>query len=88
MLRSTGFPRRIGDRHRLDTLTAWEQTVLAGELPGCPDEPESSGAATVVPPPVIEPEPTPPADGSVAIGDDGPVAAPARRRTRGARRAA
>jgi predicted DNA-binding transcriptional regulator AlpA len=23
MLRSTGFPRRIGDRFRLDTLIAW-----------------------------------------------------------------
>jgi deazaflavin-dependent oxidoreductase (nitroreductase family) len=34
MLRSTGFPRRIGDRFRLDTLIAWEQAVLAGELPG------------------------------------------------------
>jgi hypothetical protein len=87
MLRSTGFPRRIGDRFRLDTLIEWENAVLAGELPGRPDEPDSPGDAAVVPS-GTEPEPTPPADGSVAIGDDGPVAAPARRRTRGARQAA
>jgi hypothetical protein len=34
MLKSTGFPRRIGDRFRLDTLITWEQDVLAGLLPG------------------------------------------------------
>jgi hypothetical protein len=38
MLRSAGFPRRIGDRFRLDTLIAWEQAVLAGEVPGRLDE--------------------------------------------------
>jgi hypothetical protein len=87
MLKSTGFPRRIGDRFRLDTLIAWEQAVLAGELPGRPDEPESTGdAATTVTEP--EPEPTPPAGSAVPIGDDVPVAAPTRRRTRGTRRAA
>jgi hypothetical protein len=89
MLKSTGFPRRIGDRFRLDTLIAWEQTVLAGELPGHPDEPETPGDAPVEP--VTngpDPEPTPPSPGAAAIGDDAPVAAPTRRRTRGTRRAA
>ena len=30
MLRSPGFPPRIGDAYRLDTLVAWEQGQLAG----------------------------------------------------------
>jgi hypothetical protein len=86
MLKSTGFPRRIGDRFRLDTLIAWEQAVLAGELTGRPDDPESLGdtAITIA----SEPEPTPPVGSAAPIGDDVPVAAPTRRRTRGARRAA
>ena len=87
MLRSTGFPRRIGDRFRLDTLIEWENPVLAGTLPGHPDEPESPGdTATNVTGP--EPEPTPPAGSAAAIGDDVPVEPPTRRRTRGTRRAA
>jgi hypothetical protein len=87
MVQSTGFPRRIGDRFRLDTLIAWEQAVLAGELLGRPDDPDSPGAeATSVSGP--RPEPTPPAGSPAPIGDDVPVAAPTRRRTRGNRRAA
>jgi predicted DNA-binding transcriptional regulator AlpA len=86
MLRSTGFPRRIGDRFRLDSLVAWEQAVLAGELTGRPDDPDfQGGTATTVTSP--QPEPEPPA-GSAPVGDDVPVAAPTRRRTRGTRRAA
>jgi hypothetical protein len=87
MLKSTGFPRRIGDRFRLDTLIEWENAVLAGELPGRPDDPESPGdaVATATEP---EPEPTPPSSGAAPTEDDAPVAAPSRRRTRGTRRAA
>src|SRR3954471_7472166 len=71
MLRSTGFPRRIGDRFRLDSLVAWEQAVLAGELTGRPDDPDSQGGtATTVTIPQAEPEP--PA-GSAPVGDDVPV---------------
>src|SRR3954471_17003013 len=85
MLKSTGFPRRIGDRFRLDTLIPWEQAVLAGELPGCPDQPECRDDT---PPTVTGPErePTPPAS-SAPPEDDVPAAAPTRRRTRGPRRA-
>ena len=84
MLKSTGFPRRIGDRFRLDTLIAWEQAVLTGELPGRPDEPGDAAAPVTRP----DPEPTPPAGGAAAIGENYAVAAPIRRRTRGTRRAA
>src|SRR3954471_22805223 len=65
MLKSTGFPRRIGDRFRLDTLIAWEQAGLAGELPGRPDEPESPSDAAA-PATRPDPEPTPPAGGAAA----------------------
>jgi hypothetical protein len=87
MLKSTGFPRRIGDRFRLDTLIAWKQAVLAGELTGRPDEPESPGdtATTAIQP---DPQPAPPAGGATPIGDEVPADAPTRRRTRGTRRAA
>lgn len=37
MLKSTGFPRPIGGRYRLDTVMIWEDRVLAGELTGKPD---------------------------------------------------
>jgi hypothetical protein len=37
MLRSTGFPRALGGRYRLDTLLAWDERVLTGELTGRPD---------------------------------------------------
>ena len=37
MLSSTGFPRTIGGRYRLDTLIDWEDRVLSGELTGRPD---------------------------------------------------
>src|SRR4051812_24653228 len=87
MLKSTGFPRRIGDRFRLDTLIAWEQAVLSGERSGRPDEPESPDD-TPTPTPQPDPQPTPPAGGAAPIGEDVSVDAPTRRRTRGTRRAA
>lgn len=34
MLKSTGFPRPISGKYRLDTLMAWEDRVLAGQLTG------------------------------------------------------
>src|SRR3954468_19268110 len=87
MLNSTGFPRRIGDRFRLDTLIVWEQAVLAGELPGRPDEPESPGDATTTAS-QPSPPPTPPASDADPVGDDVTVDAPTRCRARGTRRAA
>jgi hypothetical protein len=39
MLRSAGFPRRVGDRFRLARLIVWAQAVPAGELPGRPESP-------------------------------------------------
>lgn len=36
MLDSPGFPRRIGDKYRLDTLLAWEERELAGLNVGLP----------------------------------------------------
>jgi hypothetical protein len=30
MLQSPGFPRRVGDKYRLDTLLAWEERELSG----------------------------------------------------------
>ena len=49
MLRSTGLPRRIGDRFRLDSLIAWEQAVLAGELSDDPEEPVTATASAAAP---------------------------------------
>jgi hypothetical protein len=55
MLRSTGFPRRIGHRFRLDTLIAWEQAVLAGPLRGGDAEgPGSYGPALTADPQTSE----------------------------------
>src|SRR3954470_10437970 len=63
MLKSSGFPRRIRDRFRLHPVIAWEQAVLAGELSGRPDEPESPGdtATTATQP---DPQPALPAGGA------------------------
>jgi hypothetical protein len=73
----------------MDTLIAWEQAVLAGELPGRPDEPESTGDTSTAPAVTEpEPEPTPPSGGALRTGDADLVPAPTRRRTRGTQRAA
>jgi hypothetical protein len=71
MLRSTGSPRRIGDRFRLDTLITWEQAVLAGVLSGRPDE-LATPAATAASPAATdpEPEPTPPVSSAGPVGDE------------------
>lgn len=45
MLKSAGFPPRVGLAFRLDTIMAWEDRVLAGELPGVPDQADRSGLA-------------------------------------------
>jgi hypothetical protein len=86
MLKSAGSPAGSATASGC-RLIVWEQAVLAGELPRRPDDPESPGdtATTVTGP---EPEPAPPAGSAAPIGDEVPVAAPTRRRTRGTRRAA
>jgi hypothetical protein len=81
MLASTGFPRTIGNRYRLDTLIAWEDRVLSGELTGRPDP--RNDQADAAPRQITEPSPL----GS-APDTDVLIAAPTRRRTRGLGRAA
>jgi hypothetical protein len=78
MLASTGFPRTIGNRYRLDTLIAWEDRVLDGELTGRPDP---QGNHADAPRERTEPDP-------LDAAADALIAAPTRRRTRGLRRAA
>ena len=95
MLKSSGFPRRIGGRYRLDTLMNWEDRVLSGEIPGDPD---SSS-----PPPTSDPSTESdarhsrdfdadraesPTEQSLDDVSPDPVEAPRRRRTRGTGRAA
>ena len=92
MLFSTGFPRAIGGRYRLDTLLQWEDRVLSGELPGRPDvSAQTSTSPTsgveVVPTHLQDPTPAQPAadpastDPALTVR----VVAPTRRRTRGSR---
>jgi hypothetical protein len=81
MLASTGFPRTIGGRYRLDTLIAWEDRVLSGELTGRPDPRDDQ--ADAAPRQITEPDEV----GAAADGDV-LIAAPTRRRTRGLGRAA
>lgn len=90
MLKSPGFPAAIGGRYRLDTLMAWEERVLAGELSGRPATPEGPSALdseletdTITAPD----QATPISTAHHPVAED-LVAAPTRRRTRGIRRAA
>ncbi|HEX3005159.1 MAG TPA: hypothetical protein VHO27_13180 [Angustibacter sp.] len=91
MLKSAGFPAAIGGRYRLDTLMAWEERVLAGELSGRPATPEGRPAVDSE----LETDRITAPDQSATISTAAPdpaaedlVAAPTRRRTRGIRRAA
>jgi hypothetical protein len=76
ILASTGFPRTIGGRYRLDTLIAWEDRVLSGELTGRPDP--RNDQADAAPRQITEPD-----EVGAAPDADVLIAAPTRRRTRG-----
>jgi hypothetical protein len=91
MLKATGFPAAIGGRYRLDTLMAWEDRVLAGELSGRPEtseEPSDLGSELEAGG-ITAPDQSTTASTAVPhLAVEELVAAPTRRRTRGTRRAA
>ncbi|MBT9254422.1 hypothetical protein KMZ32_01780 [Phycicoccus sp. MAQZ13P-2] len=49
----TGFPRSVGGRYRLDTILAWEEAVLAGDVePKLPSRaPSKAGVPVGIPAP-------------------------------------
>ena len=92
MLASAGFPQAIGGRYRLDTVLAWEDRVLSGELSGRPDPAAKDTAdadhSNATPHVVVPDQPAVhPVARATASGADTPItAAPTRRRTRGTRK--